>query len=499
MEINYQTFVQQESMTPTIMRNIQSSLYATGLSNSDSLYPLILDGGEITQTSSTTYSVTAGTFRVQSQTEPGSGTVVPGVFSTSAVANLTATDGQYIVARIVVSPLVSNNISITGGVIAVTTVSSTTDVILGIADSTNNYVARSNDMQSLNLEPIDLPTKIISDGSDYTILPTDRNIFITGTIFNTQLITLPTLSSMAMSNLDYIFRKKQIRITVNSTGGVFPRITTQGSDLLNGNTNATVLNIPPEATLICYQSQQSILGWQVDYMNKVGGSVSSLNNNFYSKTAGVDVETDIISRSGGFTGFKNGWNVELGQSTANGLRVRTATTNVGVSLYSTAANISGISFEDYNNTSASNLEIVDVPGSRIKMVTSQGVNSPLVVQSDLTINQIVIGNTSFLVRKDRMVDRYHYHLSGRITGNQAGGAWTSILSMGTIGVDYTKILGTFTGVATFEVTADAGKGQSLGYAKSTDTSPNLEVYITVTGNMGTGSIAVFSLDFTTTL
>ena len=440
MAINYQVFVQQESMTPTIMRNIQSGLYATGLSNSDSLYPLILEGGEITQTSSTTYSVTAGTFRVQSQTESGSEIVVPGVFSTSAVANLTATAGQYIVARIVVLPLVSNNISITGGVIAVTTVSSTTDVILGIADSTNNYVARSNDMQSLNLEPIDLPTKIISDGSNYTILPTDRDILITGTIFNTQLITLPTLSSMAMSNLDYIFRKKQIRITVNSTGGAFPRITTQGSDLLNGIPNSNVLNIPLEATLICYQSQQSTLGWQVDYMNKVGGSVSSLNNNFYSKTAGVDVETDIISRSGGFTGFKNGWNVELGQSTANGLRVRNTTTNVGVSLYTNAANISGISFEDYNNTSASNLEIVDVPGSRIKMITSQGINSPLVVQSDMSPIRYVgsisnSGTINVTGHKVRLSDgSFGVSISGSIAFNTPQTAFTGNTSLSNLGV-----------------------------------------------------------------
>ena len=100
-------------------------------------------------------------------------------------------------------------------------------------------------------------------------------------------------------------------------------------------------------------------------------------------TGSISSTGDITSSNGGFTGFKNGWNVELGQSTANGLRIRTTTTNVGVSLYTTAANISGISFEDYNNTSASNLE-VDVPGGRIKMVTSQGINSPLVVQSDFT-------------------------------------------------------------------------------------------------------------------
>ena len=244
----------------------------------------------------------------------------------------------------------------------------------------------------------------------------------------------------------------------------------------------------------------------------INGNVADFNSNPNFRNDGINWSTnisvgaitagsisstgDITSSNGGFTGFKNGWDIELGQSTANGLRVRTTTTNVGVSLYTTAANISGISFQDYSNTSASDLEIVDVPGSRIKMVTSQGVNSPLVVQSDLTINQVVIGSTSFLVRRDRMVDRYHVHLGGRITGNQAGGAWTSTLPMGTLGVDYTKILGYFTGDATFEVTADSGKGQSLGYAKATSTSPNLELYITVTGNMGNGSIAVFSLDFT---
>jgi hypothetical protein len=244
----------------------------------------------------------------------------------------------------------------------------------------------------------------------------------------------------------------------------------------------------------------------------INGNVADFNSNPNFRNDGVNWSTDIsvgaitagsisstgdiTSSNGGFTGFKNGWNVELGQSTTNGLRVRTTTTNVGISLYTTVANISGISFEDYNNTSASNLEIVDVPGSRIKMVTSQGINSPLVVQSDFTINQVVIGNTIFLVRRDRMVDRYHYHLSGRIIGTQAGAAWTSTLSMGTLGIDYTKIIGTFTGVATFEVTADTNRGQSLGYAKATNASPNLELYVTVTGNIASGSIAVFSLDFT---
>ncbi len=138
------------------------------------------------------------------------------------------------------------------------------------------------------------------------------------------------------------------------------------------------------------------------------------------------------------------------------------------------------------------------PGRRpICFASLDGINnSGYVVQSDFSINQVVIGNTSFLVRKDLMIDRYHCHLSGRIAGNQLGASWTSTLPLGTFGIDYTKILGYFTGDATFEVTADTTKGQALGYAKVTNGSPNLVLFIVVTGSMGGGSIAVFSIDFT---
>ena len=213
-------------------------------------------------------------------------------------------------------------------------------------------------------------------------------------------------------------------------------------------------------------------------------------------TGSISSTGDITSSNGRFEATSNGWEYisNIDANIAN--RHRQTATNVAIEIVNDSGGtyghrviqlVSGI----YTLSSST-------PGRRpVCSASLDGIsNSGYVVQSDLTISQVVIGSTSFLVRKDRMVDRYHVHLGGRIIGYQAGAAWTSTLPMGTIGVDYTKILGTFTGDATFEVTADAGKGQSLGYAKATNASPNLELYITVTGNMSNGSIAVFSLDFT---
>ena len=215
-------------------------------------------------------------------------------------------------------------------------------------------------------------------------------------------------------------------------------------------------------------------------------------------TAGSIASTgDVTSSSGRFVAISNNWEYTSNVDANIAHKNRQLTYNSGIeTIRNSITGAYGHRILDY--TSGYVTQSDALPGRRpICYASLDGIiNSGYVVQSDFTIQQVVIGNTSFLVRKDRMVDRYHYHLSGRIIGNQAGAAWTSILSMGTFGVDYTKIQGYFTGDATFEVTADTNRGQSLGYAKATNTSSNLELYITVTGNMGNGSIAVFSLDFT---
>ena len=223
----------------------------------------------------------------------------------------------------------------------------------------------------------------------------------------------------------------------------------------------------------------------------------STNINVGDITAGSITSTGNVVSSSRFVALANSWeytsNVDANIANKN----RHVAYNSGIeTIRNNATGAYGHRILDY--TSGYVTQSDALPGRRpICFASLDGIsNSGYVVQSDFTINQVVIGNTSFLVRKDRMVDRYHVHLGGRITGNQAGGAWTSTLPMGTLGIDYTKILGYFTGDATFEVTADAGKGQALGYAKATNASPNLALYITVTGNMGNGSIAVFSLDFT---
>ena len=215
-------------------------------------------------------------------------------------------------------------------------------------------------------------------------------------------------------------------------------------------------------------------------------------------TESISSTGDITTSGGGrFIAISNSWEYTSNVDANIAHKNRQLTYNSGIeTIRNSITGAYGHRILDYTYGYVTQSDAL--PGRRpICYASLDGIiNSGYVVQSDFTIQQVVIGNTSFLVRKDRMVDRYHYHLSGRIIGNQAGAAWTSILSMGTFGVDYTKIQGYFTGDATFEVTADTNRGQSLGYAKATNTSSNLELYITVTGNMGNGSIAVFSLDFT---
>ena len=227
------------------------------------------------------------------------------------------------------------------------------------------------------------------------------------------------------------------------------------------------------------------------------GSITTGSITTGSITTGSITSTGNVVSSSRFVALANSWeytsNVDANIANKN----RHVAYNSGIeTIRNNATGAYGHRILDY--TSGYVTQSDALPGRRpICFASLDGIsNSGYVVQSDFTINQVVIGNTSFLVRKDRMVDRYHVHLGGRITGNQLGANWTSTLPMGTLGVDYTKILGYFTGDATFEVTADAGKGQALGYAKATNASPNLALYITVTGNMGNGSIAVFSLDFT---
>ena len=95
---------------------------------------------------------------------------------------------------------------------------------------------------------------------------------------------------------------------------------------------------------------------------------------------------DIISNSnfttdnGAFLGDSNGWEF----TTETGINIRKTITDVGISLYDDGDNVTGIGFQNYNNTATSNIQISDVPGGRLKMATSQGVNSNLVVQSDFT-------------------------------------------------------------------------------------------------------------------
>jgi hypothetical protein len=214
-------------------------------------------------------------------------------------------------------------------------------------------------------------------------------------------------------------------------------------------------------------------------------------------TAGSITSTGNVVSSNRFVAIANSWeytsNVDANVANKN----RHVAYNMGIeTIRNNVTGAYGHRILDY--TSGYVTQSDAQPGRRpICFASLDGIiNSGYVVQSDFSINQVVIGNTSFLVRKDLMFDRYHVHLGGRISGNQLGANWTSTLPMGTLGIDYTKIQGYFTGDATFEITADVGKGQVLGYAKATNSSPNLELYITVTGNMNNGSLAVFSLDFT---
>jgi hypothetical protein len=225
----------------------------------------------------------------------------------------------------------------------------------------------------------------------------------------------------------------------------------------------------------------------------------STNINVGDITAGSITATGNVVSSSRFSAISNNWEYTSNVDSNIANKNRHLTYNMGIeTIRNSTTGAFGHRIFDYTSGYITQLDAQ--PGRRPTCYASlDGIsNSGYVVQSDLKINHIVIGDTSFLVRKDRMVDRYHYHLSGRITGNQSSGAWSATLPLGTFGIDHTKILGTFTGVATLEVTTDTSKGQALGYAKVTNASPILELLIVVTGSMVNGSIAVFRLDFTVT-
>jgi len=189
----YLTWENGQLVTADSMTAFSDGVAGQILALTDALFPIILSGGRITYNPDGTINVSSGYYRIANQ-KVGN-LEIPGYFYVPATSNLKVNNGQYVVARIVVSTM-SRYTTIISGKIFVVDTPTTQDIVLHRLNTNNGIteIQRANDLQ-LIIPAINKSNQLIVNNAATATLqinPNNQQVVILNIAQNAK-VTLPTV------------------------------------------------------------------------------------------------------------------------------------------------------------------------------------------------------------------------------------------------------------------------------------------------------------------